>query len=703
MAKKKAESEWNTSSLDAYFTTQMGARASKDDLLDSAEAAACDIGLPLPYLCQRFLFQRTTFPLQRTTLLFGLPGCLAGDTIIRVNRAGLAKKMTIAHVVRMANGGTASGHAWNLEVPTHISRADGDRVRLARLKSAWSCGVKETFTLTTVDGRVIRATAEHPFMTADGSFVKLGDLRQGDAICVYVGRTKNPRRRKHYRDRATRYHPRQRVNPAGGFRVPEHHLAYEAGLNGVSLDEFLTLLRQDPVRAAGMQYLPTGTIVHHRDHNHTNNAADNLEVVASQTAHNAEHLDEIDGNVLPKIGTAVVASVVLYGEEETYDMEVEDDPHCYLANDFVVHNSNKSALMYWFYDLFRQHGGKYLHLDTEDKDTPILRLSLTGYDSAAGFRRPCTSMDAFQEAVKTYVSWFQGECGKAGGPGKRVPFVLGIDSLTAKMTQSAQDKMDADKGAAGRRFADEARSLSDWFKYVPNMLQEWPIGLIAVNHDKPVPSTVIPGAIDHKSPGGQAPLFYATYRILVTKAGQLKQDATGWEGNRIKLEMYKSSLGSDRRRIEIDFAWKCEAAPSKSGKAVVMAQQSFWNWHKATIEFLMQVTTNPGSKSSARAAAINDLLGLAKQTGGRYSAKGLGIAPADAIKPSELGPIIESSTSILSQLEPALGIHSSTPYLDGVDFDEQLATARASVDDLMPDLSALSAPVDAEDESEPNE
>jgi hypothetical protein len=435
MAKKK-ESEWNKSALDEYFTTQLGARAVKDELLDSAEAAASDIGLPLPHLCQRFLFQRTTFPLQRTTLLFGLPG------------------------------------------------------------------------------------------------------------------------------------------------------------------------------------------------------------------------------------------------------------------------SNKSALMYWFYDLFRRHGGKYLHLDTEDKDTPILRLSLTGYDKEAGRRRPCTSMDAFQEAVKTYVDWFKGVCGSANGPGKRVPYILGIDSLTAKMTQSAQDKMDSDHGAAGRRFADEARSLSDWFKYVPNMLQDWPIGLIAINHDKPVPSTVIPGAIDHKSPGGQAPLFYATYRILVTKAKQLKQDATGWEGNRIKLEMYKSSLGSDRRRIEVDFAWKCEAAPSVSGKSVVMAQQSHWNWHKATIEFLVQLTTDAGTKSSARAHAISDLLGLGKQSNGRYSSKGLGISPADAIKPSELGPLIESNAGILSQLEPALGIHSSNAYQDGVDFDTQLAAARASVNDLMPDLSALSGPVDADDEGE---
>lgn len=367
---------------------------------------------------------------------------------------------------------------------------------------------------------------------------------------------------------------------------------------------------------------------------------------------------------------------------------------------FGLPGANKSALMYWFYDLFRRHGGKYLHLDTEDKDTPVLRLSLTEYDSKAGFSRPCTSMDVFQESVKTYVDWFKGECGKAGGPGKRVPFVLGVDSLTAKMTQEAQDKMDTNHGAASRRFSDEARSLSDWFKYVPNMLKEWPIGMIAVNHDKPMASTTIPGATDHKSPGGQAPLFYATYRILVTKAGQLKQDASGWEGNRIKLEMYKSSLGSDRRRLEVDFAWRTSAVPSRSGKTTVTVQQSHWNWHKATVEFLLY--TADKLKGSARATAISDLLGLSKQTGGRYSCKGLGISPADAVKPAELGPLIENSTTILSQLEPALGIHSSVAYVDGADFDEQLAAAVAAVDDHMPDMSALAAPDDTETESDPD-
>lgn len=356
--------------------------------------------------------------------------------------------------------------------------------------------------------------------------------------------------------------------------------------------------------------------------------------------------------------------------------------------------SNKSALMYWFYDLFRRHRGNYLHLDTEDKDTPVLRLSLTGYDEKAGWSRQCTSMDAFQMAVKKYIDWFQGECSK--GPGKKSPFVLGIDSLTAKMTENAQSKMDSDQGAAGKRFADEARSLSDWFKYVPNMLQNWPIGLIAVNHDKPVPSTVIPGALEHKSPGGSAPLYYATYRILVLKVKQLPQDASGWEGNRIKLEMYKSSLGTDRRKIEVDFSWRSLAAPSRSGKQIVTAQQSHWNWHKATIEFLMQ--TMEKAKGSARATAIADLVGLVKHTGGRYSAKGLGVASSDAMKPSELGALLETKTAVLTQLEPALGIHTSIPYADGVDFDDQLVAAKAAVDDIMPDLTGLGGPEDAETE-----
>lgn len=369
---------------------------------------------------------------------------------------------------------------------------------------------------------------------------------------------------------------------------------------------------------------------------------------------------------------------------------------------FGVSGSNKSALAYWFYDLFRRANGKYLHLDTEDKDTPVLRLSLTEYDQGAGYTRKCENMDEFQSHVKFYVDWFKAACSKKNGSappvGRTVPFVVGIDSLTAKMTKGAQEKMDADHGAAGRRFADEARSLSDWFKYVPGLLQGWPFGLIAVNHDKPVPSTVIPGHMDHRSPGGQAPLFYATYRILVTKAKQIPQRADGWEGNRIKLEMYKSSLGSDRRRVEVDFMWRTTAVPSRSGKTTVTAQHSNWNWDKATVEFLM--ATMEKAKGSARANAIADILGLVKHTGGLYSAKGLGVSPSDALKPTAMGALIETKTAVLAELEPVLGIHTSVPYVPGVDFEKQIEGARAAVDDYMPDPTALSAPVDAEDAGE---
>jgi len=277
-------------------------------------------------------------------LLVGPPGCLAGDTLIQIHRAGNGRAVRIDDLVKRLSGDwSAGGPSWDLSIPTMVARADRGRVRLGRLKNAWSSGMKETFVLRTVGGRSIRATADHPFLTDDGVFVRLGDLRPGYGLQVDAGRGRGGRVRKEYRDRYTRFHPRQR-KAKDGYRTPEHHLVVEAAMNGMGFDDFLSVLRSDPVRAAAMSYLPSGTVVHHKDRNHLNNAVGNLEVLTDQAAHATEHADQSTDNVLSRIGIDRVFSVSRHGEEETYDIEVEDDPHCFMANGFAVHNTGKSML-----------------------------------------------------------------------------------------------------------------------------------------------------------------------------------------------------------------------------------------------------------------------------------------------------------------------------------------------------------------------
>ena len=283
-------------------------------------------------------------------MMLGPPGCLAGDTVVNINRAGNGRRIAIADLVARQNAaipGGVPGNVWDSEIPTLVQRADGDFIRLAQMSNAWCSGTKETFAIVTNTGREIRATADHPFMSEVGQFVRLGDLRNGDIVAVNDGMISGTSARArgdrvHYPDRYTRFHPSQRRSK-DGFRTPTHRLAYEAEMNGLGLEEFVSILRTDQDRARELCYLDSGIVVHHVNGNVRDNRPLNLASM-TQAQHAAEHSDEATPHVLARVGFERIVSIDTACEEETYDLEVADDPHCFVANGFVVHNTAKSAL-----------------------------------------------------------------------------------------------------------------------------------------------------------------------------------------------------------------------------------------------------------------------------------------------------------------------------------------------------------------------
>jgi hypothetical protein len=336
--------------------------------------------------------------------------------------------------------------------------------------------------------------------------------------------------------------------------------------------------------------------------------------------------------------------------------------------------------MYWIYDLVRLAGGRYLHLETEDKDTPALRLSLTGYDAGAGVKYACESMDDFQKKVK---SGFEdvAKFAEKNNIGRRVPFVIGIDSLTAKMTEDAYAVVNKNYGAPERRWADEARSLSDWFKVVTRYLKGWPFYLVTISHDKPSKDAKTQ-QVKHKTPGGLAPRYYATYQLLLHNIGRLKTNAKGWEGNIIKFLADKNSLGSDRRSIEARIEWRRVTSQNAKGDKVDV-QETVWGWHRATTDLLMTMTERKPKDRGPMERAVIELLGLSKK-GGRISSSTLGIHGDQALDPVEMGHLIESTPDLLALLEPELGIHTSAVFDPEVDLLEQLKEARANSTSFIP-------------------
>jgi hypothetical protein len=275
------------------------------------------------------------------------PGCLAGDTEITVNRAGKGFRMKLRDLVARFTGDDAhlTGRRWDRTIPTYVQRERDGVVRLVLLVNAWASGRKTTYTVTTDSGRTVRATDEHPFLTERG-WQRLDQLEPGDEVHVIGGQAawNPPEPKPRYVEVAgLPAHPFARGvgRRTSRYRVAKHRLVAEAARNGLDYEVFVDKIRAGDV--GQLEFLnPLTWAVHHRDHNHLNNAIDNLEVLTHEEHHRRHAAEGKARSVLHKITTERVVSVERFGEEETFDLEVLDDPHNFLANGFVVHNTGKT-------------------------------------------------------------------------------------------------------------------------------------------------------------------------------------------------------------------------------------------------------------------------------------------------------------------------------------------------------------------------
>lgn len=274
--------------------------------------------------------------------------CLSGDTDMVINRGGAAKHYTLAEVV-------AKFEEWKSSVnePMCQRLSEDGTVRLVKIKNAWSSGAKKVYRLTTAGGKAIKATGEHRFMTEDG-FVRLKNLCVGDSVMVNGGKGGHkvgtqPR----YRQKSgLTHHPfrtRRKIYPTRhtpGDTVQMHRVVMEAHLSGLSLTEFVSRCKHGDI--AGLTFIdPKKQEVHHIDSDETNNDISNLKLLEKQSHRRSEH--DFGHHVREHGVLDKVIGIEYVGMEETYDIEVEDDPHNFIADGFVVHNSGKTILTLNFF------------------------------------------------------------------------------------------------------------------------------------------------------------------------------------------------------------------------------------------------------------------------------------------------------------------------------------------------------------------
>lgn len=286
--------------------------------------------------------------------VLGTPGCLAGSTIVQVDRGKTGVDYySLADLYTGFNGLRRIGRPWNRTKPIRtLSLRDGV-IEYGEIDQVVYSGKKETYTVTLANHRPIRATVDHLFLTPTG-FKKLSELTVGDHVVIQGPTIRSQgRTAPSYRKAMGKYHPYAIVNSVQKG-VEYRELRYsrcvvEAHNNNMSTEEFVRVINIDPVRAATLTYLPKGTVVHHKDENKRNDSYENLEATTKlehDTHHgyeNVKNFGEYSGKYQPR--ETEVLTIELFGVEDTYDITMKDERYPnFVANDVVVHNSGKSTL-----------------------------------------------------------------------------------------------------------------------------------------------------------------------------------------------------------------------------------------------------------------------------------------------------------------------------------------------------------------------
>lgn len=302
----------------------------------------------------------------------GPDNCLAGDTLINHevrtpnSRRITHKKITLERLYQRFHGIKVPGRGKSQKktptkdtsIYTAPSMNDQRGIVQNRILDIVCTGDKECYELKTHRGNIIVATTEHRFFNGV-KFVKLGSLHPSNTVYIHNSTRKEapefrqskraPRKFFYVENHPTAYKKvivdRKTGNTYFYHVLPKSRACVEAAMSGIALSTYINRLNDG--RLDGLEFLTNDQIVHHKNENTTDDHLSNL-VVVTRASHMKEHLkDENRDNYFRFIAVEdMVMSIRYVGRRCTYDLRMAAPLNNFVANNFVVHNSGKTYLMF---------------------------------------------------------------------------------------------------------------------------------------------------------------------------------------------------------------------------------------------------------------------------------------------------------------------------------------------------------------------
>jgi recombination protein RecA len=512
---------------------------------------------------------RGGIPLGRLTIVHGKESCLVGETKVRINRANKGFVCRLDHVVKMFSGGTASGKRWDSKIATYIRVCkDVDRGGLGKLTGAWCAGTRDVFRVALESGHSVVATAEHRFLTQDG-WKRLKSLSLADKVFVEVD--SHPSKKIHEaKPRRTicriPTHPYANGKRSGRYGVALHRLVMEAELNGLAVDEFISLVRANKID--GLFFLdPKVWVVHHIDKDGSNNNIGNL-MLLTKREHKEEHYSDSVYNLSTGLTKVGVESIDKVGKRAVYDLETSEEN--YLANGVVVHNSGKTTLALHCAAETQRREGICVYADAEYKLDPDYARGIgVDLDHLILVQPKCLE-DFFRLIERTI-----GVAVRHREKGNNFPVLIILDSINSLGTKA---EMDADWDDV--TVAQAARFYSDKLKKLMPLVSHEDIALLFISQERERINVMY--GKKEQTGGGRALRYHSSLMMEITRIGSVK-DGEMDIGNETRVVCRKNQIAPPFRQAEFRVIYgkgfdyndslACEAA--RLGKL-----EKVGNWYK---------------------------------------------------------------------------------------------------------------------------
>lgn len=290
-------------------------------------------------------------------------GCVDGDAVIRINRAGKGYASTLRDLYLKFNG--LGSRPWRDQtIQTFIRSLCYGELRLNLVHDVLDKGEKKVLLVTLKSGKSIRLTPDHEVCMANRTYVEARGLKVGDEVltngkteCVTCGVVKKVVESKYARFRGSCrkciYRAlREKVTWVGGkfkdkdgyIRVSGKHEHHRSGIAGFVYEHILVMEQHLGRKIVWPEQ------VHHKNEDRSDNRVSNLKVV-SPSGHHREHRKHLhlDGSRGGKGGEVrfvpvidAVKSVKSDGVAHVYDVVCGDPHRNFVANGIVVHNCGKT-------------------------------------------------------------------------------------------------------------------------------------------------------------------------------------------------------------------------------------------------------------------------------------------------------------------------------------------------------------------------